>query len=214
MKYENNVMLWDHHIKEKYGTFLPVSLKKILFRMCESNAQIEEIREEFKANGKSQKYSNLKECLPTFYPNISKALTREKVDVKELSQFMYLDIDFYPDRSNKITEIDIPINYINMAAEWQEKLKSDARIYAMWRSVSGSGLGILIAFNGLDNDNFRTNWHSQRDHFNKIHKLKIDAYMEISDKLTPQFHFKLTPLFQSKLTPLFRCKLTPCFTNI
>lgn len=38
--------------------------------------------------------------------------------------------------------------------------------------------------------------------------------LEISDKLTPQFHFKLTPLFQSKLTPLFRCKLPPCFTNI
>ncbi len=44
-------------------------------------------------------------------------------------------------------------------------------------------------------------------------KLK-EVKVEISDKLTPQFHFKLTPLFQSKLTPSFRCKLTPCFTIV
>lgn len=176
MKYENNVMLWDHHIKAKYGTFLQVSLKKILFRMCESNSQIDEIREEFKANGKSQKYSNLKECLPTFYPNISKALTREKVDVKELSQLMYLDIDFYPDRKNKTTEIDPTVNYINIADNWHEKLKSDTRIHAMWRSVSGSGLGILIPYTGLTIDNWRTNWYSQRDHFLKNYNLKIDPY--------------------------------------
>ena len=35
--------------------------------------------------------------------------------------------------------------------------------------------------------------------------------LEISDNLTPPFHFKLTPLFQRKLTPWFQSKLTPCF---
>lgn len=100
----------------------------------------------------SPEYEKIKYQVPTFTPNASFTNKRELSQVKELSGFIYLDIDEFSD-----------IDY----------LKQNNHIYSCWRSFSGEGIGALVKVPGITIQNFKQYWRSISDYFNSL-GIKID----------------------------------------
>lgn len=100
----------------------------------------------------SIEYDRIKFQIPTFTPNASFSTKRELKYLKELSGFIYIDLDDYSD-----------INF----------LKQDKYIYSCWKSLSGTGVGALVKVNGITAQNFKDCWTYLSNYF-KGYGITID----------------------------------------
>lgn len=89
-------------------------------------------------------YNKLKASTPTWTPNASFAEIRKKRNIKNLTGYIYLDIDD-PAHLNAIKSIPF--------------------VYAAWESFSGDGYGILVKVNNLGLYNFHSVWAYLKEDF-------------------------------------------------
>jgi hypothetical protein len=144
-----NVSLCENIKKSQITGYDTIS--GILEKIQKGETQL--LTEHARSYGKhSVEYNKIKCQVPTFTPNASFNYKRELSQVKELSGFIYLDMDEFSD---------------------MDYLKQDNHIYSCWRSFSGVGIGALVQVSGITIQNFKQYWSNISDYFNHL-GIRID----------------------------------------
>ena len=104
---------------------------------------------EHKSNGKKQEYNSIKEALSCFTLNFSFGSKKANSTLKAPSGYIYIDID----------------------GEEEVDLENEL-IYASWKSLSGTGRGVLVKVEGLSLENFKTTYSDVANAIN----VKADEY--------------------------------------
>jgi hypothetical protein len=108
---------------------------------------------EARSYGKGHKeFEKIKSIVPTFSPNGCFYEKRSTSNLVSLSGFIYIDIDNYSDK---------------------ESLYHLPFVYSVWRSFSGTGLGVLVSISGLTEKTFQQSWTYLNDQFSKLN-IEID----------------------------------------
>jgi len=134
----DSITVWDQIIKSKRSKPLVVSINKWIESIKNPGPDLISIITEARSYGKgTDQYDSLKKSLPIaqlhgVFPK------RNNNSVESISGFAYIDID----------EGD-PNTIIN-------ELKSNPYVYAIWKSVSGQGLGVLVKYIWQDNIDFNS----------------------------------------------------------
>lgn len=185
---------FNEHISHKLNKGKPESISITdIFNRIKNNPEIDKInavREEFLLNGKSKLYESKKANLSFTLPNISAlynpSLRNTEVNISQLSNLMYLELDFFDKNKRNI------FDSIYKNDLFKSELSKNSNIFSLWKSVSNSGLGILVKCSGLTINNFQ---YYQVKIANKIrndHKALFEKYnihfgTEVNKATQPNF---------------------------
>lgn len=131
MEISNKISFWESIRMKKNSSHTKITIEHWLDLIKNTPKQyldiIESCRLLYDATGKSMSYSKLKEVLPISQLHGSFPIRKES-SCESLSGYVYLDVDNCDLVSIKNT------------------LMSNQYVYAIWKSVSGKGLGILVKY--------------------------------------------------------------------
>ena len=172
-------VLWEAPANSNSGRVSNINWTTIIGKLYTNSKLIDPIRAEFLKNGKSIYYKELKKCLPSFMPQVTRSSGRKLKEVDKLSCFVYFDVDFYPVEPSNSP----PSFYVALAEKAKELLKYDKFVYSCWYSISKSGLGIIIKIPSLTFENFNYNWNQARLYLVEKYNLPIDRKVHNINRL-------------------------------